>query len=136
MPYYDYPIYTPLTCAAYHNSFDEFKRLIEKKGADINEFCRAGASIHLALHHTDGKIAQYIVENEKFDANLQHPERKETPLMFAIIFGDQKIARLLIARKDIDLNIKDAKGLTAADYLKKASLGVDWLFGSSIKSKF
>lgn len=123
-PMRNYPGFTPLTLAAHRNDLPTFRYLVAQ-GADINKRCPYGwAPIHLALHHSDKKIARLIVEHKLFDVNVMKEGSKETPLMYAILFERKKLAEQMLARKDIDLTLVDAQGLGPRDYLNLRSL--DW----------
>lgn len=126
---WDYPHFTPLTLAAFKNDFDQFKRLVQD-GADINEICSYGwAPIHLAMYNSDEKIARLIMAHPHFNANIQRPPpSRETPLMYAILFERQELARMLVAREDTNLSLTDGYGQTYRDYLKIRALTIDWLF--------
>lgn len=56
-----------------------------------------------------------LLRNQHTAVNLQDYESGYTALHRALFAGNLRAARDLLARHDIDLSIKDAEGLTAAD---------------------
>jgi ankyrin repeat protein len=56
-----------------------------------------------------------LLRNPHINVNLQDVESGYTALHRALFAGNIKAARDLLARSDLDLNIKDAEGLTAFD---------------------
>ena len=121
-----YPHFTPLTLATHQVDYAEVQRLIAA-GEDVNENCGYGwAPIHLALGLEDETIAWLLLKQKDFKVNQLRQGDNATPLMYAVLFEHQKLAKKLL-EMHADLNLKDTSGETVFDYLKMRSLKPSWL---------
>ena len=119
--------YTELTNAVSNNDWETYKSLV-KAGSNINKCDRYGwAPIHLAMYHDDQLISRDILRNKTFNVNCRRKGGKETPIMYAILFERQEIARDLLSRPNIDLKAKNAEGEDYKDYLRMRELPKSWL---------
>ncbi|WWC60971.1 uncharacterized protein I303_103548 [Kwoniella dejecticola CBS 10117] len=86
---------------------------------DINERDQHGRTVlHLAASATASNAYTFfsiLLRNPNISVNLQDTESGYTALHRALFVGNLRAARDLLARNDIDLNVKDYEGMTAFD---------------------
>ncbi len=105
--------FTPLILAIYNDSFEAASYLIEK-GANVNAQDMSG---NTALMGATFKAYPRMVDlllNAKANVN-QKNLNEATALIFAATFGQQEIAKKLLA-KGADKSIQDKSGKTALDH--------------------
>lgn len=75
-----------------------------------------------ALIHRSFIVAELLAQEPETDINHITPKRKQTALMLAASAGCVKVCELLLNRiTEIDLDIADADGKTAEQYIGKSS---------------
>ncbi len=96
---------------------DIFIYLVER-GADIFEVDEEGVGlIDDAIKKGRLDIVRFLVESG-IDPNTTERKSGFTPLMAAMAYGDEEIARFLVKECKVDVNVKDSFEKTAADYAK------------------
>ncbi|BCD60820.1 MULTISPECIES: ankyrin repeat domain-containing protein [unclassified Nitratiruptor] len=98
-------------------SLDIFQTLVAH-GADIYEIDEEGVGlIDDAIKKGRLDIVQFLVESG-IDPNTTKRKSGFTPLMAAMAYGDEPIARYLIKECKVDTDVKDSFEKTASDYAK------------------
>ena len=89
-----------------------------EKGANIYEVDEEGVGlIDDAIKKGRLDIVRFLVESG-IDPNTTKRKSGFTPLMAAMAYGDEDIAKYLVKECKVDVNVKDSFEKTAAEYAK------------------
>ncbi|BAF70624.1 ankyrin repeat domain-containing protein [Nitratiruptor sp. SB155-2] len=101
-----------------HSASLEIFQTIVQHGADIYEIDEEGVGlIDDAIKKGRLDIVRFLVESG-IDPNTTKRKSGFTPLMAAMAYGDEPIARYLIKECKVDTDVKDSFEKTASDYAK------------------
>jgi hypothetical protein len=104
--------FTPLILASYRNNIEVAKFIIAN-GADINANSAMGTPLMAAVVKGNIEIVKLLLDKH---ANVNSTDaNKTTALLYASMFKNYEIARLLVKAK-ADPDFKDNKGNSAIDY--------------------
>ncbi|KAI8369101.1 hypothetical protein EDC96DRAFT_503859 [Choanephora cucurbitarum] len=91
-------------------------RISGQKYYDINKRSTKGRTpLHCAVTWNRTEIAQALISCPQVNVNLRDRENGWTALHRSLYMGNIEIARMLLKREDIDLDIVDWEGLSAFD---------------------
>ncbi|XP_062571318.1 ankycorbin-like [Saccostrea cucullata] len=100
-----------LFSSVYQNDLAEFKCLL-KSGVDPNATdCEGNSLMHILIENGLFDMAESLVTQEAYDIN-QQDRNGQTPLMLAVILGEEDIIRLLV-RGGADVNEVNNTGKSA-----------------------
>ena len=105
---------TALMLAALKGNLALVRRFVER-GAAINQ--TGWSALHYAASGPDPQVAAWLLERgAELDARSPNGT---TPLMMAARYGPEQTAELLLA-KNADTNVRNERGLSAADFARAA----------------
>jgi ankyrin repeat protein len=107
---------TPLHYAAFNGHETATRLLIERTDVDVNVQDRDGETpLHKAIRFglEVDPVVRLLLTRPDIKVNLREHIWGATPLYQAIRRGVEAAARLLVARADVDVNVKDKIGCTA-----------------------
>lgn len=115
---------TPLMWAAQAGDVEMVSQLLDLE-IPLNALNNDGeTALHLAIAHRHEDVALNLIEQNDIDVNIpisgERGTRHMTPLMHAIWKEQTRVVRMLLTRKDILINIQDAKGMTALHWAASA----------------
>ena len=115
---------TPLMWAAQAGDVEMVTHVLELE-VPLNALNNDGeTALHLAIAHRHEEVSLILIEQMDIDVNTptsgERGTRHMTPLMHAIWREETRVVRMLLTRKDILVNIQDAKGMTALHWAASA----------------
>lgn len=104
--------YSPLIIAGYRNQLEAVKVLLEL-GAQVNAISGDGSVLTAGCYKSDTELVKILLKH-KADVNVRN-SAGTTPLMFAILSGNEGIVKLLL-QNGADTNAKDNSGKTIKEF--------------------
>jgi ankyrin repeat protein len=105
----------------------DFIEYLIDKGYDPKELTVDGVNIlDEAILVGDVDLVKYLIRKYKFDVNSTSRKSGFTPLITAVSYGREEIARYLIS-KGADIEKRDINGLGAKDYARKLGKNSEYL---------
>ena len=109
---------SPLRVAIKSRASLELIEVLVDAGADIFEVDEEGVGlIDDAIKKGRLDVVRFLVERG-IDPNTTKRKSGFTPLMAAMAYGDEPIARYLVKECKVDVNVRDTFEKSAADYAK------------------
>lgn len=113
--------WSPLLIACFSNHIESARLLIADPRTDLNKRGYYGRSaLHFACELGYDSILELLLQHDDrpIQVNLQD-QSGCTPLLLAVMNRHTTLVKLLLCRKDVDLDLKDQEGMTVFDYAKR-----------------
>ncbi|KAM3070281.1 hypothetical protein ACMFMG_010117 [Clarireedia jacksonii] len=89
------------------------KLLLDTSGLDVNETYGYMSLLHYAIRYRLHQVVEMLLKLPDIDVNIKPAYSKRTPLVEAILFGEEKIVAQLLATGEMHIERKDSRGKTA-----------------------
>lgn len=107
-------LYTPLMKACFYRKLNIVEYILSFPNIEINKTNHQNRSaLTMACLEGDARIVELLLNYPNIDINTKDGQNGYTPLMDASYYGYDKIVKLLLDKKDIDVNIFNHLGHSA-----------------------